>query len=261
MNRGMDLASLRKRVSDACRVLGNLDLTASTYGHVSARLPGTERVVIRARGPSESGVRFTTAEEVIEVDLDGRRVGSTDDGLAVPVEVFIHTEIYRRRADVYSVIHMHPASAVLVTACEVPLEPIFGAYDPFALSLALSGVPTYDRSILIDRPELGRELAETFDRSPACLMRGHGMTAVGNSIEEAALTAIQLDILATLSCQAHAIGSSRQISSKDQQYFAAMLTDYHKRNADCPPGVPPSALDPLWRYYQRRSCEEVKLSH
>ena len=52
---------LRERVASACRVLGTLDLTPGTLGHASARIPGTDRILVRARGPAESGVRYTTA--------------------------------------------------------------------------------------------------------------------------------------------------------------------------------------------------------
>src|ERR1700684_3149560 len=66
---------LRERVAEACRVLARLDLTKAATGRVSARVPGTDRALVRARGPAELGVRYTTAREVIEVDLDGKVIG------------------------------------------------------------------------------------------------------------------------------------------------------------------------------------------
>ena len=48
-----ELTELSERVAQACRVLGRLDLTEAATGHVSARIPGTDRIVIRARGPDE----------------------------------------------------------------------------------------------------------------------------------------------------------------------------------------------------------------
>ncbi len=150
---------LRERVAQACRVLGWLDLTPGTVGHVSARIPGTDRIVIRARGPAECGVRYTTSDEIIEVGLDGRRPQTTQDGFAAPLEVHIHTELYRHRPEVNAVVHVHPQMVVLLGICNQPLRPIYGAYDPLSLRLLLDGVPTFERSILIDTPQLGRELA------------------------------------------------------------------------------------------------------
>ncbi len=60
------------------------------------RIPGTDRALIRARGPAEPGVRYPTAEQVIEVDLDGKVIGPAGGScLESPIEVFIHTAVYR----------------------------------------------------------------------------------------------------------------------------------------------------------------------
>ena len=87
--------ALAERVAIACRVLARLELTKAATGHVSARVPGRDTMLIRARGPEEKGVRYTSHEEVIEVDFDGKVIGESADGLLPPQEVFIHTEIYK----------------------------------------------------------------------------------------------------------------------------------------------------------------------
>src|ERR1044071_8804224 len=99
---------LRERVAEACRVLGTLDLTKAATGHVSARIPGTDRFLMRARGDNELGVRYTTADQVIECDMDGKLVDSRGSGVGLPIEVFIHSSVYKARPDVNSVVHMHP---------------------------------------------------------------------------------------------------------------------------------------------------------
>lgn len=232
---------LRARVAQACRVLARLDLTNGAQGHVSARIPGTERVLIRARGPNELGVRYTTASQVIEVNFDGKLVKAKEEGLAVPIEVFIHTEVYRSRPDVCSVIHIHPATVVLLTICDKPLLPLYGAYDPPSLQLALDGIPTFDRSVLISTPALGTDLAAALGEKTVCLMRGHGITTAGPTIEEAALAAIRLNDLAKMNQQAYLLGNPRPISAEDQAAFRDL-----ERGAGTP--GPARALA-LWRYY------------
>ncbi len=59
-----DSDDLRMRIAQACRVLGRLDLAQGLTGHVSARIPGTSRILIRARGPGELGVRYTEEEQI-----------------------------------------------------------------------------------------------------------------------------------------------------------------------------------------------------
>ena len=48
---------------------------------------------------------------------------------------------------------------MIFTICDVPLRPIYGAYDPSSLKLVLEGIPTYGRSITISDEALGRDLA------------------------------------------------------------------------------------------------------
>ena len=235
----MSELDLRERVAEACRVLARLDLTRGATGHVSARVPGTDRVLIRARGPGELGVRYTTAEQIVEVDRDGKLVGGASEGLAAPIEVFIHTAIYKARPEVNSVVHVHPATVVLFTICDVPLLPLFGAYDPSALQLALEGIPTFDRSILVSTPELGEELARTMGGAKTCMMRGHGITTAAPSVEEAALYAIHLNELATMNYQARLLGNPRPIPDED----LAAFRNLSRRSGGG--GRAPA----LWRYY------------
>jgi ribulose-5-phosphate 4-epimerase/fuculose-1-phosphate aldolase len=232
---------LRERVAKACRVLGKLELTKSTYGHISTRIPGTDTLLIRARGPGESGIRYTTADDVITVDFSGKKIEGRD-GLETPKEVFIHTWLYRTRPEVQAVLHAHPSTVMLFTICDKPLLPLFGAYDTAALRLLTEGsLTTYPRSVLICNDELGRNLAETM-RGPACLMRGHGITTCGADVEEATLTAIRLNDLADINYRAQMLGDPKPISAEDIAFFN-----------DVTEPSPAAA----WRYYCKLVGEEV----
>lgn len=241
-----DIGALSERIARACRVLGRLELTHAALGHVSARIPGQERMLIRARGHAELGVRYTGTEQVIEVDFDGKLVTSNQDGLAVPQEIFIHSEIYRVRPEVYSVIHIHPPTTMLFTICCKPLRPLYGAYDPHSVRLALEGIPTYERSILINTKERGVELANVMRDKKACLMRGHGVTTAAASVEQAALYMIQLNQLAEINFRAAQLGEPRDISEEDQAEILA-LRGLGSHPVD---GEPPSGGEAAtWRYY------------
>jgi len=213
----------REQLARACRVMGKLEVTKSTYGHISMRVEaaaadGRDLVLIRARGPGESGIRYTAADDIILVDLDGKKVAGRDD-LHVPKEVFIHTQLLRARPDVQSVLHAHPATVMLFTICDKPLLPLFGAYDPQALRLVRKELSYYDRSILISDDDKGRTLAEVIRSSKACLMRGHGITTCGATVEETTLTAIRLNEVAELNYRAYLLGSPRPISDEDLETF------------------------------------------
>ncbi len=213
-----DVAALKERVAKACRIAGKLNLTKAATGHISARLGTGGNFLIRARGPDELGVRYTTAEQVITMNADGKKIEGPD-GLTAPQEVFIHSSIYKRRPEVMSVVHIHPATVVLFTACQKPIKPIFGAYDPSGLRLIVSGLSHYPRSILIKNDALGEDLADAMGPARACLMRGHGITTVGASVEDATLTAIKLNEAAEMNYQAVLLGDPQPISDEDIKSF------------------------------------------
>ena len=173
-------------------MLGKLNLTKEPSGHVSARVPGDDKVLIKARGPEESGLRFVSRAILLPSISAGKKVEG-DDGLETPQEVFIHTWLYKTRPEVQCVVHVHPLTVVLFTICNKPLLPLFGAYDPSGLRLLIDGLATYPRSITVSNEKLGEEFAAAMGEKQACLMRGHGITSAAASIEEATLTAIKLN--------------------------------------------------------------------
>ncbi len=241
------ILDLTDRVSRACRVLGALDLTVSILGHVSARVPGKETLLIRARGEKEPGVRYTTKDLIMEVGFDGKPVPGQESikGLTVPQEIYIHTSIYETRPDVHSVLHIHPETVVLFSICNQPLLPIYGGFEPFGLRFAAKGVPVYDRTILITTPELGHDLASAMGDASICIMRGHGITTAANSIEEAAVYAIALNDLARMNYRAVVLGGAQVISQEDQKQ---MLETLGARGLPVA-GHPPSTVAAIWRYY------------
>ena len=209
-----DLTQLREMVALSCRILGKLNLTKEPSGHVSARVPGQDRIFIKARGPDESGLRFVTARDIITVDFSGKKVAG-DEGLESPQEVFIHTWLYRKRPEVQCVVHVHPLTVVLFTICNKPLQPLFGAYDPSGLCLVVNGLSTYRRSVTVSNERLGEEFAAAMGDRSACLMRGHGITTAAESVEDATLTAIKLNDLAEVNYRAHLLGSPEPIPKED----------------------------------------------
>jgi L-fuculose-phosphate aldolase len=194
----------------------------------------------------EAPLSYTTPDDLAIVDMEGKLVEAPRDGLAAANETFIHTEVLRARPELNSVIHIHPMSVVAFTIAEKPLLPIVGAYNPNALRLVREGIPTYPRAVLINSPARGRDLVATMGASRVCLMRGHGITTAGATVEEATLTAIQLNDLAELHFKADLLGGAKPISDEDLQDILGNLPpDVGRRQG---PPRPPSSE---WRYYTR----------
>lgn len=195
-----ELEELRALVAEGCRVLAARQLAPGILGHISFRIDES-RMLIRCRGPQERGLLHTTAEDIRLVDMTGGSgaVGELDGGYTVPYELPLHSRILMRRPDVTSVVHAHPHNVVAADLAGLPILPIVGAYDIPGAVLAHGGVPVFPRAALIHNPALGDDVADSLGDRPVVLMRGHGLTSTGTSVQEAVLRAISVDVIASLS--------------------------------------------------------------
>jgi ribulose-5-phosphate 4-epimerase/fuculose-1-phosphate aldolase len=241
-----ELDDLKDQVAKSCRIVGRLHMTREPNGHVSARIPGENLIVIKGRGPDEAPLSYTTVKDLCICDFDGKMVEGRD-GLAAANEVFIHTEVLKARPELNSVIHIHPQNIVAFTIAGKKLLPIIGAYNPGALALITDGLPEYPRSVLINNPQLGQDLVKTLGTARICTMRGHGITSSGATVEEATLTAIHLNDLAELQWKAEMLGGARPISDEDLASFSRMGG---RGGQQRPQPEGPRRPNSEWRYYE-----------
>jgi ribulose-5-phosphate 4-epimerase/fuculose-1-phosphate aldolase len=169
------------------------------YGHVSARSDRqpTNFIMSRSLAPA-----LVTAADLMELDADSEPLpGDKRKGF---LERYIHGEIYRARPEVMAVVHSHSPSVIPFGATRTKLRPIYHMG-----SFLWSGAPVFDirkekqdNDLLIrDRP-LGKALAGTLGKCNCVLMRGHGMTVIGDSVPEAVFRAIYTEMNARLQLQA-----------------------------------------------------------
>jgi ribulose-5-phosphate 4-epimerase/fuculose-1-phosphate aldolase len=212
-----ELGGLRALVADACRVLAARGLADGILGHVSLRI-GQDTLLIRCRGPRERGLLYTTPEDIHLVDLDGAAAGpgELDGGWTPPNELPLHTEVLRSRPDVASVVHAHPPAVVAADLAGLGIRPIIGAFDIPGARLAAGGVPVYPRGVLVRDRRLAAEMVRALGTRPAVVLRGHGLTSTGASVQEAVLRAVSVDTIARLSLEvAKAGGSPADLPEQD----------------------------------------------
>lgn len=189
----------RQLVSDACRVLAARGLADGFLGHVSLRVD-QERLLVRCRGPLERGLAWTTPEDIHLVTLAGEPGGAGElEGWGPPKELPLHAEVLRARPDVAAVVHAHPPAVVAADLAGLAIRPIVGAYDMPGTKLAVGGVPVYPRGVLVKDRRLAGEMVAAMGDRPVVLLRGHGLTSSGTSVQEAVLRAVSVDRLAQLS--------------------------------------------------------------
>jgi HCOMODA/2-hydroxy-3-carboxy-muconic semialdehyde decarboxylase len=181
------------------------------YGHISARSDKRPEhfIMSRSRAPA-----LVTASDLMELDADSEPLrGETRKGF---IERYIHGEIYRTRPDVLAVVHSHSPSVIPFGVTKTRLRPVYHMG-----SFLWSGAPVWDirqvkpdNDVLVrDRP-LGAALASTLGSCTCVLMRGHGMTVVGESVQEAVFRAIYTEMNARLQLQAEQLEGPIQFLSE-----------------------------------------------
>jgi 3,4-dihydroxyphthalate decarboxylase len=199
-----DELELRRKVATACRILANAGLVEDVLGHVSARA-GDGRLLVRCRGPQERGLGLTTPGDIRLVSFDA---GDPGDDYTLPNELPIHVELLRADATVQAVVHAHPPALIAADLAGVPLLPLVGAYNIPAAKLAAAGIPVYPRGVLVCTPELAGEMITAMAGKPVCVLRGHGVTTTGATVEQAVARALAIDSLARMATSVVALGGT-----------------------------------------------------
>jgi ribulose-5-phosphate 4-epimerase/fuculose-1-phosphate aldolase len=211
-----DLSGSRTLIADACRVLAARGLAEGYLGHISLRVD-EDRLLVRCRGPRERGLAWTTPQDVHLVTFDGQPGGPGElDGWTPPNELPLHTEVLRAQPGAQAVVHAHPPAVVAADLAGLGIRPIVGAYDMPGTKLAAGGVPVYPRGVLVRNRGLAMEMVQAMGDRPVVVLRGHGLTSSGGSVEEAVLRAISVDQIARLSLTvASAGGTLRDLPAED----------------------------------------------
>lgn len=166
-----------------------------TRGHISVRLPDDPtRFYMK---PHSFGFDEMTVDNLVTCDLEGEKV----EGWAPRhSEVFIHSEIFKLRPDITSIIHTHPPYSVAFSASG---RKLLALSQPSALFVDNYGV--YTGTIdLIRQKDQGHGVAKALGSHPVVFLKNHGVVVCGTSIEESVIIALMLEN----ACQIHMIAEA-----------------------------------------------------
>ena len=189
---GREIDEIKFEVAVATRILSSIGLATgvtAALGHVSMRIPNEpDRFVVKGRGYEIDALEEMQYYDMILCDLEGYKI----DGPARSTqcsEVKIHSCIYRERPDVMSVVHVHPRNVVLMSVLEETLVPMCQE----GAQLVRQPLPVYPHTKTVWSEEEGMELATYLGGGKAVLMRGHGATMTGRTLEDSVLSMLQLE--------------------------------------------------------------------
>jgi L-ribulose-5-phosphate 4-epimerase len=211
---GAAVRELRRTLTELHAALVRNGLVAWTSGNVSARVPGADLMLIKPSGVSYDDL---TPESMVVCDLAGSRVAGE---LAPSSDTASHAYIYRHMPRVGGVVHTHSRYATAWAARGEPIPCVLTAMaDEFGGEIPLGPFAP------IGGDEIGRAVVGTLTghRSPAVLLRSHGVFTVGGTPREAVKAAVMCeDVAATV----HIAASGGELTPLAQDQVDALHRRY-----------------------------------
>jgi L-ribulose-5-phosphate 4-epimerase len=221
---------LRVQVAAATLLLNDLGILGYS-GHIGARLPGREALIIQSFDQSRSTVK---PNDLLVCDFDGAVVAGSRN-VRPPSEVYLHCEIFRARADVQAIAHFHHDLTTAFTLVEgVSLHPVKNHAVRWA-----SGIPVHANPSHVSDAEKGRALARTLGGHQGLLIRAHGQVVVAESVPAALIDSVHFVENAQAMHYAASLGTVIPLSAEE---IASFETDFDRERH----------IAKLWEYYVGR---------
>ncbi|MEU3163115.1 L-ribulose-5-phosphate 4-epimerase [Streptosporangium sp. NPDC006930] len=197
---------LRETVSALHQELVRYNLVAWTAGNVSGRVPGENLFVIKPSGVTYDAL---TPESIVVCDLDGELV---EGELSPSSDTAAHAYVYRAMPRVGGVVHTHStyASAWAARGESIPCV-LTAMADEFGGEIPVGPFA------LIGGDDIGKGIVATLEghRSPAVLMRNHGVFTIGADARAAVKAAVMCEDVARTVHVARQLGEPLPIAAAD----------------------------------------------
>jgi L-ribulose-5-phosphate 4-epimerase len=201
-----EIEALRREVCALHAELPRYGLVAWTSGNLSARVPDEELMVIKASGVSYDDL---TPDAIVVCDLHGTLV---EGDLAPSSDAATHGCIYREMAQVGGVAHTHSSYATAWAARGEAIPCVLTAMaDEFGGEIPIAPFAR------IGDEEIGQAVADTLagHRSPAVLLRSHGVFTVGSDARAAIKAAVMCEDVARTVHLARVLGEPIPLAGED----------------------------------------------
>lgn len=225
----MDLDPIKHDIVTASHILHRQGIAAA-FGHVSARIPGTDTFVF----PPRMSPALVRKDNLLVLDVEGHQLSG--DGRP-NTEFWIHARIYKARPDVQSVCHVHPPSCVVLGSLGETIRPLHASGAIFR-----NDVQVFDLVTLIRTRELGDQVAATLGKHGAMLLRGHGVNVADKDVRRVCVMTLWMEEAANYQLRAMSAGKPRyftpeeleviyaqvsgeEVSNRAWEYFSSLVSD------------------------------------
>ena len=195
------------------------ELTPGRTGNCSVRRD--DHVAITPTGVPYEEI---TADDVPVVSHDGAQVASD---LQPSSETPMHTAIYRKLKP-GAIVHTHSPWCSTLAILHEPIPPVH-----YMLALAGTTVPVADYETYGTEALASAAVdALTAADANACLLANHGLLALGDDLDSAFETAINVEYTAQIYCQAKSIGDPVELSVEEMETVARKFEGYGQGESD-----------------------------
>ncbi|WP_419908299.1 class II aldolase/adducin family protein [Hoeflea sp.] len=208
--------TLRQAIIDGCVEMNAAGYNQGMSGNVSARFGDCILIT-----PGSIAYDRLRAEMIVPLAIaDGRWSGEYEPSS----EWRFHRDIIAARSDVNAVVHLHSPFATALSMARKPIPAChyliasFGGDDVRCADYAVNG-----------SQDLSDVAVAALEGRTACLLANHGMITVGETLEAAFASAVQLETLARQYCIAMSIGGPVLLTRQEVEASPAY------RNQQIPP--------------------------
>ena len=215
--------ALRVQLAAAYRLVDHFGWTELIYGHLTARVPGTQdQFLINAWGLNYDEI---TASNLVKIDLDGNVIGPQSQAINY-AGFIVHSAVHMTRAaQSHVVMHTHTVAGMAVAALQGGLLPVSMFATAFHENV---GYHDYEGASLY--PDERERFVKSLGTAKALILRNHGLLVVGSTVPECFLRlyrlerACQVQIAAAAAGALHVMPSALADKSRaDLDSFQGML--------------------------------------
>lgn len=208
----------RAQIIRICHLLWEKGYVAARDGNVSIRL-SENRFLCTPSGFSKG---LLDSEQILLIDQKGQTVESSPSHarLRASSEFLLHLEAYRRRPDVFAVVHAHPPTAVALSAAGIGLA---HCLIPDVV-LALGQIPTAAYATPSSQ-EGATVISDLIARYDAVVLPRHGSVTVGSTVLDAYLLLEKVEQVAKMTATLYSLGEPTPLPTAEIQKLVAWRRD------------------------------------
>lgn len=208
-------------VIESGRKLLDNGLVAGTWGNISARIEGSDQIVVT---PSGRDYLSLSEADIIVTDLFGNVV---EGKLKPSSELPMHLAIYRARQDIRAIIHTH---SIFASSCAVARKPIPPIIEDL-VQLAGGRIEVADYA-LPGTIELAQNVVNSLGDKSAVLLANHGVVCCGQNIHEAMLGCELVEKAAQIYIYASQLGGPVLLSDEDIKVMHNFYLEHYRRRQE-----------------------------